>query len=517
MMKVVTGQEMQELESQAIEALNLSVAQLMDRAGAAVAKAAASKWVNVGGKKVVILCGSGHNGGDGLVAGALLAEQGATVIAIVLAKEDELKQETAAALRHLKTTSAMIVYLPDRIVAKSYLETADLVVDCIFGFGFRGIVPNQTAEIIEAVNEASVEVLAVDIPSGIEADSGHIHGPAIRAGRTIAFTLPKIGNIVDPGAQAGGSLDIIDIGISGEVNPSFGRVNILDRTEVAAMLPVHRVDIHKHSRGKVLVIGGSVGMTGAATLTAQAALRSGAGIVTAAVPASLNPVFEIKLTEVMTAPMPETPSQSLALQAFDDIAELAGSFDVIAIGPGLSLDPSTVALVRRIVAEIDLPMVIDADALNALIGETKKLKSRTSPTILTPHPKELARLLKVAVEDIQSQRIDLALEAAARWGAIIVLKGAKTIAALPAGQSFVNPTGNKGMATAGTGDVLTGIISALLSQTKEPLSSSVLGCHIHGLAGDMAASQLTEYCLVAHDIIDALPRAFKELSEAQKG
>lgn len=511
-MRAVTSQEMGDIETSAIEQQGLSISILMDRAGAAVAAAASSSWVNTSGKKAAVFCGKGHNGGDGFVAARILAEEGANVSVFILANDkDDLKQESREALAKLEKTLARIIFNPGNEAIRENIATTDIIIDCIFGFGLTGAVVEPVSNIINIINESSAEVLAVDVPSGVEADSGHVHGSAIKADWTITFTLPKVGCLIYPGAEYAGELQIEDIGISIEEMPELGRVNILEDAEYTGMLPQMTFMTHKHNRGTVLVIAGSAGMTGAATLTAQAALRCGAGIVTVGIPASLNVIFEIKLTEVMTVPLPETQHQSISLEAFDQIAELAESFDVLAIGPGLSLDPSTVDLVRRVVSEIDVPIVIDADGLNALVGEGKRLRERTSPTIITPHPKELARLLKASVDDIQSSRIDMTLEAAENWQCYIVLKGARTIIASPQGHCLINRTGNPGLATAGTGDVLTGAIAAFLAQTKEPFNASALGTYLHGLAGDIAEDQMTQHCMVAHDVIDNLACGIRHL------
>lgn len=506
-MRVVTKSEMKDIETAGMAAFDLTLGQLMERAGEAVAVDAAKGWVNTSGKKVVILCGKGHNGGDGLVAARILSEAGAVVDVFIIADEADLKDETLEALRAAKKTRASVVLNPQPDTVLSAADDADLVIDCLFGFGLSGAITGSAAGVIEAVNNTRTEILSVDIPSGVEADSGHIHGPAIVADRTLALTLPKIGCVTFPGAKATGHLQTADIGISSIVEPDMGKVNIYEPSDYKKLLPHHDDEVHKHDRGTVLVIAGSVGMTGAATLTAQAALRAGAGIVTLGIPASLNHVFEIKLTEVMTVPLPETPSGSISASAFDQISDLAATFDVLALGPGLSLDGSTVNLVRMMVKELDSPMVIDADALNALIGETKRLKERTAPTVLTPHPKELARLMQSTVAHIQEDRIGLAMAASSKWDSVTVLKGAHTVVASPE-SSLVNLTGNPGMATAGTGDVLTGIIASLMAQTKDPFGSAALAVYLHGLAGDIAAHEVTGHCLVAHDLIRFLPEAF---------
>lgn len=516
-MRVLTGTEMNEVERRAVEASGVTLCELMERAGAAVARAA-SRTIRTG--PVVIISGKGNNGGDGIVAARLLAEKGIACHLFLLAGEDELTPESAAALAKLKAAegarAAVALTQQDHLPnLREVLPEATLVIDCIFGFGLHGAVRGLAGEVIETVNASGKPVLSVDIPSGVEADTGRVDGPAIKAVRTITFTAPKMGLVLAPGARLAGVTDVADIGIARELVESAGATEVHDTASVAAMLPQRSFDAHKKSCGRVLVVAGSVGMTGAAALCAQSALRAGAGTVLLAVATSLNDIFEQKLTEVMTVPMPETASRSLSVDAADKILELCDSFDVLALGPGLSLDESTAALARELVRNAGPPLVLDADGLNAVAGEARVLEERRSPTIITPHSGELARLAGTSADEIQADRLGAAKGAARRWGVVTVLKGAGTITS-DGDRCAINTTGNAGLATAGTGDVLTGIIASLIAQGADAYDAAVAGVYVHGLAGDLAAAKLTGRCVVASDVLSFLPKAFGRLQPKTK-
>lgn len=515
-MRALTGVEMSEVERRAIEATGASLSDLMERAGAAVA-AVAARMVKAG--PIVILSGKGNNGGDGIVAARLLAEKGLAVNLFLLAERENLTPEADAALGRLQESTrapqpAWIGAGDDLATLDPALADATLVIDCLFGFSLRGAVTGAAAEIIRKVNDAPAPVLSVDVPSGVEADGGRVHGDAVRATRTVTFSAPKVGLFVAPGAGFAGVVEVADIGIPPGLIDAVGAVDVPDAGRIAALLPGRAYDSHKKSVGRVLVVAGSVGMTGAACLAAQGALRAGAGTVSLAVPQSLNDIFEEKLTEVMTIPMPETLSRSLLASGAEMILDLCSSFDALVIGPGLSLDDSTVTLVRTLVGKAPLPIVLDADGLNALVNKVELLKARRPPTVITPHSGELARLLKTTADEIQADRLGYAKRASSEWGVVTVLKGAGTVTC--DGQSWtVNPTGNPGLATAGTGDVLTGIIGSLVAQGASALDAAVAGVYVHGLAGDLAARNVTERCVIATDVISFLPKAFSRLVEAK--
>lgn len=519
-MRLVGAREMTDIEQKALQILGINLEELMERAGSAVAEEAETLLKTSAGKKVVVLAGKGNNGGDAAVAARLLKKRGFSVGLFILWPKADFAPEASAALERAEQSGLKVLHLQRENLAvfEKELSAADLVVDGIFGFGFRGKAQNLVAEVIDRLNQSPKPVLSIDVPSGVEADNGSVLAPAVRASTTVTFTLPKVGLIVYPGAEFAGKLKVVDIGIpSSLLSENRAKTESVDQEELACWLPQYRPDVHKKERGRVLVIAGSLGMTGAAALTSLACLRAGAGTVTLGIPQSLNPILEEKLTEVMTFPLPETFSRSIDVEAYGQIADLVDAFDVLVVGPGLSIDESTVSLVRLLVAGIAKPMVLDADGLNAMVGETRLFRERQASLLITPHPGELARLFKVAPSDVQADRLGFARRASQEWGVEVVLKGARSIVVNPGGEAVVNTTGNPGMASAGTGDVLTGMIGGFLAQGLAPHRAAILGVYLHGLAGDLAAEELTELSLLAGDLINYLPRAIKQLQKGRRG
>jgi ADP-dependent NAD(P)H-hydrate dehydratase / NAD(P)H-hydrate epimerase len=495
-MRLLNGQEMQELERLAARRQGLTREELMQRAAEAVAEEAA-RLAPAG--PVAVVAGKGDNGGDGRIAAALLEERGVEVRLV------DLTDETTVAELGPRLESA--------------LDGAELIVDAVFGFSLHAAPRPPAADAIAAIDiaaAAGTPVLSVDVPSGIEAHSGHAHGPAVHAAETLTFTAPKLGLALEPGRSHAGDVIVVDIGVGEDLVEDSGQAYMPEMAQIAALLPRRPVDAHKRQCGAVLVIAGSQGMTGSATLAAMAALESGAGVVQVAVPESLVPVMETKLTEQIVVGLAETFGRSIDAAATETVIDLASRFDVVAIGPGLSLDDSTVAFVRGLVPALDRPLVIDADALNALVGSTELLAGRKAPTVITPHPGEMARLTKSETADVQHDRPGFARTAAKEFKAVTVLKGAPTL--VSDGQGIaVNPTGNPGMATMGAGDVLTGLVAGFMAQGLEPSDAAVLGAWVHGACGDVAAGRVTEYCLVASDILAALPEVLRDLMELEGG
>lgn len=495
-MRLLTGSEMEEAERWAARRQGLSAETLMERAGEAVADRAAE--IAPAGP-IAIIAGKGNNGGDGRVAANLLTQRGVPVRLVDLA-DASVQADVDAALA-------------------AALEGAALAVDAVFGFSLHGpprAPYDRAIRAMERAAAAGMAVLAVDVPSGVEAHSGHTHGVAVRATETLTMTAPKLGLMLEPGRSHAGQVTVADLGIDPKALKGAGGAYSPEPAELARLLPQRPRDSHKKQCGRVLVVAGSQGMTGAACLTAAAALRSGAGMVHVAVPASLTGVVEAKLTETITVPLPETFSRSIDETALDIILDMLPDVDVLALGPGLSLDASTVALVHALVPEAGVPLVLDADGLNAMIGFADDMAARKHPTVITPHPGELARLAGATTADVQHDRPGFARGAARDWRAVTVLKGAPTLTTAGA-EIAVNPTGNPGMATAGSGDVLTGLVAGLVAQGMSPLDAAVLSAWIQGRAGDVASERLTEYCLVAGDILECVPVAFGELVAERAG
>jgi NAD(P)H-hydrate epimerase len=423
------------------------------------------------------------------------------------AARDELSGDAEANLERLEAAGSSADVVSDPGPVSQACPAAALVVDALLGTGLTGKVRGLPGQLIEAVNECAVRVLAVDVPSGLDADTGEPLGLAIRAVETVTMGLPKLGLFLYPGTDYAGRVTVAEIGFPADLLDEAPSVaDLIDPEWVRMLLPRREPSAHKGRFGRVLAIAGSAGMTGAACLCAQGALRAGAGLVTVGGPASINDILEVKLTEAMTVPLPETYGRTLDTRALALILELAEDADVLAIGPGLSREPETAVLVRRLVARVEKPIVVAA-----LI-----LEGAHAPAVLTPHPGEMARLMGVAAEKVQSRRAHFAEAAAKRFDATIVLKGARSIIAHAGRPLTINPTGNPGMATGGTGDVLTGMVAALIAQGLLPFEAAAAATYLHGLAGDIAASRLGEASMVAGDVLAAVPEAVRRVAEGNR-
>lgn len=509
--RLVTGAQMARIDRGAIEC-GVSGIRLMENAGHGAARVLADLVGGYPGKRIVVLCGKGNNGGDGFVIADLAASAGASVSAFLLARDDQV---TGDARHHLDRARKNgleveeILESKDLVRIRTLLSKASAAVDALLGTGIRGGPRGVIAGAIDTLRVAACPILAVDVPSGLDGDTGRADGPCAAATRTVTFGLPKIGQFRFPGRSLCGTLHCVDIGLPrAAVNAEKVNVQLAAAHGGAALLPRRPPDAHKGDCGRVVILAGSMGFTGAAVLSAQGALRSGAGLVRVGIPEGLNDILEVKLTEAMTHPLPEVRKhRCLALRARGDIRKLVAEADCVALGPGLGTHRETVELVRRIVHNIQAPLVLDADGINAFAGAPEDLKTRTAPTVVTPHPGEFARLTGLGREAVFSDPIGSAQTLSGEAGVIVVLKGAPTVVAVPCGRTYVNPSGNAGMASGGSGDVLTGILAALIGQGLDPESAACLGVYLHGLAGDLCAERMGEAGLIAGDVAAALPNA----------
>ncbi len=507
MIFALTSRQAAEVEERAVASGELTIASLMDRAGAALGREAAA--IAPSGR-IVVVVGKGNNGGDGWVAARELHDAGREVEVLSLVAPDELAGVAEGAARHAIEASVPWRHMTSIPELTRELADAALVIDAVFGFGFRGPARDPFASVLAVLDETNAPVLAADVPSGVDADTGAVDGDAVHASVTLTFTAPKTGLLQYPGAAYAGELHVADIGVPREGVEAVATVEVPDRGDYLGLFPFARPDDHKGSRGRVLVVGGSTGMTGACVLAASAALRMGAGYVRLAVPASLLDVVACKLTCVVFTPLPETHDCTLAAAGADTVLELAAGYDAVVLGPGLSTHEETAGAARRLVRELDLPLVVDADALNAIAGDAAPaLGERRAATLLTPHPGELGRLLGMRTSEVQADRLS-AGACLAHGPVACMLKGARTIVS-GEGRQIVNLSGNAGMATAGSGDVLAGLAGALMAQGLSALEAGVLGAYLHGRAGDAAATKLTETCVTAQDVLGYLPRAVREL------
>ena len=513
-MKIVTAQQMRELDRKAIHERGIAGLTLMENAGRAVADAAGRMAERSPDRPIVIVCCRGSNGGDGFVAARHLRQLGRHVEVFLAAKADDVSGDARTNLNRLIEQGLTVTEVADPEPVVQACCGAALVVDALLGTGLSGKVRGLPGQLVETINRLRPRVLAVDIPSGLHADSGEPLGLAVRAEETVTMGLPKIGLFLYPGMDYAGRVTVADIGFPSDlVNESPSVADLVEPEWVRMLLPRRRPSAHKGHFGRVLVIAGSAGMTGAACLCANAALRVGAGLVTVGCPASVNDILETKLTEAMTFPLPETYSRALDTRALALILELSAEADVLAIGPGISREPESAVLVRRLVARVDKPMVIDADGLNALADAAVILEGEHAAAVLTPHPGEMGRLMEVSTEKVQARRPHLAEAAAERFNSVVVLKGACSLIAEPDRLLTVNPTGNPGMASGGTGDVLTGMIAGLIAQGLLPFEAAAAGTYLHGLAGDLAAERMGEASLLAGDVLHSVPAAIRRVSE----
>ena len=482
MLPVLTPAEMAARDAAAI-AGGVSEATLVDRAGGAVARGARRLLGGVYGRRVVIVCGKGNNGADGRVAGRCLAAWGARVAPFDLAGTD------AGAI--------------DRPALGRALDRADLAVDAMFGTGFRGPLEGDAAWAAETLSAAGCPVLAVDIPSGVDGLSGAVRGPAVEAVATVCLAALKPGLVLHPGAALAGAVEVADIGIDPQSPPPS--LGVTEEADVAAWLPSRGPESHKWSVGGVYVVGGSQGMTGAVMLAARAALRAGAGIVVAGLPG--DAAARASGGEVIARSLPATSAGALDEGAAKEVLDGLDRFRALVVGPGLGRAAGTVAAVRRLVAEAPIPLVLDADGLNALGGDVELLARRPAATIVTPHAGEYARL---AGEKVGDDRVAAARRLAEQAGAVVVLKGSRTVVADPTGRAAVNITGGPWLATAGTGDVLSGVVGALAAIGLPAFRAAAAGAWIHGRAADVAGHA----GLVAGDLIDSLPAVLASLAAA---
>jgi hydroxyethylthiazole kinase-like uncharacterized protein yjeF len=514
MVPVLTAAEMRAADRETIDGIGLPGAVLMENAGAAVACAVEARYPGAG--RPVVVCGKGNNGGDGFVVARRLRSRGAT--AVLAGVRDEVRGDARLHLEaYLKSGGLLLEAGGSWTAAAERLREADLVVDALLGTGLdqapRGLAQEAVAS-MRAAADRGVPVLAIDLPSGVPSDSGQLPWPTVRANVTVTFAAAKLGHVLPPACDVVGELIVADIGIPASTLPAL-RLGLIEPSDAEQAFGARSPAAHKGTFGHVLVIAGSVGKTGAAVLASAAALRGGAGLVTMAVPKDALAFMPGLRAEVMAEPRAATAEGGLGRAALDRALALADARDAVVVGPGLGQQAETEAFVREFVARCGRPLVLDADGLNALgpIGDpsARALPRRKGATVFTPHPGEMARLMNTSVSDVQDRRLDLARALAERTGAHVVLKGQRTLVAEPSGRVGVNPSGNPGMATAGTGDVLAGLLGALLAR-HDPWLASLAAVFVHGRAGDLAAARRGPCSMLAGDLLDDLPSAIVALA-----
>jgi ADP-dependent NAD(P)H-hydrate dehydratase / NAD(P)H-hydrate epimerase len=519
-MRVLNTQQMREADRQTIDEVGIPSIVLMENAGRQAVAAMEAAFDDLPTSKVGVLCGRGNNGGDGFVIARTLAQRSIEAIVFLLGSVAEVRGDARTNLEILGRVGLTVVEIANAQEWElhfSEVSDCDLIVDAIVGTGFHGPVSGLLETVIADVNGLGVPIVAIDIPSGVSADSHEVEGDAIEASMTVTLGAPKVPLILPPADAYGGDLVIADIGIPASVIDELDGpwLELLTRERMRELVPARAADSHKGDFGRVLVVAGSVGRTGAAHLAAVGALRSGAGLVTIATARSAVATIAAMMPEYMTEPLEETSAGRIDFSAVDRVLDL--NADVIALGPGIGQDPSTAAFVQAIVERSGVPLVLDADALNAFDGDPDRLVGRDGvDVIVTPHPGEMARLLNVSIEQVQSDRVEHAREFAASHRVHVVLKGHRTIIAGPEGRTFVNLTGNAGMATGGTGDLLTGMIAAWFAQLLDAEAACKLAVYLHGSAGDLAEADEGELALLPTDIAAHLGDAVLELTARRR-
>jgi ADP-dependent NAD(P)H-hydrate dehydratase / NAD(P)H-hydrate epimerase len=512
-MKIVTAAEMRTVDRATAERFGVPSITLMENAGAAVADYILT--AHAAAHRIVVFCGKGNNGGDGFVAARRLHEQGKKVQVILLADPADLRGDAALMFAKLPTAT-LAVHSSDELKTERVrlALTADLYLDAILGTGFKPPVTELYADAIAILNAGGVPVVAIDIPSGADADAmGPQSGTIARADAILTFTAPRPAHVFS--GLTSGSTFVAEIGSPPEAIVSALQLNVITARDLAALVAPRPADSNKGNFGHVLVVGGSIGKAGAAAMAGMAALRAGAGLSSVATPKSVLPTVAGFHPELMTEPLTETETGSIAAAAAGELDELAKGKTVVAIGPGISRHPQTAELVRRLVGKCEVPLVLDADGLNAFEGRTTKLDGAGRSLVITPHPGEMARLAGCSTAEVQADRLGIARKFAKEHRLIVVLKGHRTLVVRPDGEAWVCTTGNPGMSTGGTGDILTGMVAGLTAQHPQDALSAVLAAvHLHGLAGDVMRERVGEHSLVATDLLQGLPDAFLRTRDA---
>lgn len=518
MMKLLTAAQMRKLDETAINEIGIPGIVLMENASRGLFEVIEDEMAPLEEKRALIVCGKGNNGGDGFAVARHLLNAGATPEVVLGAKPADIKGDAKTNMDICNRLGIPVISITDarRLgPLRNRAKKADLIVDALLGTGVKGEVKPFYLKIIKAINSAGCPVFAVDVPSGISVDQGRVYNGAVEADHTVTFGAAKVGLFVQPAAEKAGEVYVVDIGI-----PQY----LLDETEAGAYLTTtdfvratlgERADIvHKGDCGKVLIAGGSRGMSGAGILAGEASLRTGTGLIYLAIPRSLNNIIERKFTEGITLPQDEDNRGRLAVSAAESILEKTAEVDAVILGPGISVTPGTREVVERLVEESEKPLLVDADGLNCLSHDPEVLKIARAPVVLTPHPGEMARLAGKKIADVQAARFETARDFAIEYSVTLVLKGPNSLIATPDGRVFVNPTGNGGMATAGSGDVLSGIIGSMLGEGISAADAAIAGVFLHGMAGDAAAAESGKRSVIASDLVHKISPCIREIMES---
>ena len=516
-MKVLNAEQAKSIDERATREFGIPAIVLMENAGLQVVDYLEAEFDDLDERSILVLCGKGNNGGDGMVAAKHLHNRGYGPRLVLFGRKSDTRDEALVNLKILEKSGVEILEIPDIRGWHDFLpELAryDLIVDALIGIGVKGGVRGFLEEVMRDVNNADAVRLSVDVPSGLSADTNEIPGVCIAADATVTFGCPKIPHLFLPAEEKAGEVYIADIGYPADAVEAEGVwLNLADPEELSDYLPERKVESHKGDYGHLLVVAGSKGKPGAARMVAEGAFRAGVGLVTVATPESVQPILAPQVMEMMTEPLPETREGTVSSKAGARVLKLLDGKGVLTLGPGLTTAAETQSFIREMVAETRVPLVLDADGLNAYQGHTELLSGKDRPLILTPHPGEMGRLVGMSAEAVQQDRLAICRKFAQEHHCFVTLKGHRTLIADPDGNVWVNPTGNPGMATAGSGDVLTGILSGFVSQGIPILHAILLGVYLHGLAADLCAQRRGELPLMARDIVEHLPEAMGRLTQ----
>ena len=519
-MRILTAAQMREADRRTIEEIGLPSRVLMENAGREVAAVLSATFDDLTDSSVAIVCGRGNNGGDGLVVARVLHDKGVDVTVFLVGRVADVQGDARANLESLARLGGSVVEILDAQAWDLHvteISASDLIVDALFGTGLRDPLQGMLETVVADMNATGLPIVSVDLPSGLSADVHDVVGPTVQATVTVTLGAPKLPLILPPAERWAGELVVADIGIPQQIIDGLDgpRLELLTRDALRRLLQPRPADVHKGDMGRVLLVAGSPGTTGAARLAAMAALRSGCGLVTLATPRSCQAILASMAPEYLTLGLAETTDGALDAAATDE--SLQTPADVLAVGPGLGTAPETIQLVRDLVARRTCPLVLDADGLNAFIDDPGALQGSDGPDlVITPHPGEMARLVGATSTEVQANRVEVAGTFATTHEVIVVLKGHRTLVATPDGRVYVNPTGNPGMATGGTGDVLTGMIAAWIAQLLDAEAACRLSAYLHGLAGDLAEADEGEVALIASDLVDRLGDAVLELAAERR-
>ncbi|MCX8023130.1 MAG: NAD(P)H-hydrate dehydratase [Syntrophorhabdaceae bacterium] len=516
-MKVLSPERMAKYDEYAIKTWGIPSAVLMENAGRGLYRLLREYYLKER-KRILVVCGKGNNGGDGFVVARYAIRDGFPVKVLLLGKKEELKGDAALNMRLFQSIGGEIIEGGGKEAdVKEEINRGDIVVDAIFGTGLSKPIEGLEAMVIEEINRSQKKVIAVDIPSGIDGKRGLVMGCAIKADHTFTFAYPKLGHLLYPGAYYAGRLTVIDISIPDFIENRLGFDGyIIDGELMRGIIKERLPWSHKGSFGHVAVIAGSTGKTGAAHMAALSALKIGAGLVTLLIPETLNPIMEMKLTEVMTYPVMDGGTGHFILSSYGQISEFIKDKDVVIIGPGLSQNSGTMELVRKLFLNTEKPFVIDADGINAFQGHLDEINKAKGKAVFTPHPGELGRLIGLTPKEINEDRIHVGRIFAKKSGIHLVLKGAKTLVFNPEGEVYINPTGNPALAKGGSGDVLTGFIGGLISQGYSPLEASIAGVYLHGYIADRWVEHHSDMDLIACELLSDIGIAVKELRDGKE-